>query len=122
MFINLEPGHAVVNNMDNGSTSYKWVKDTSSTVPNPNNTCWLNPYDTWWIDPYYPGPYYPGPYYPYEWVPPAPNYPGRTGWVCPKCGAANAPHISQCPCNATPYRITWSSDTTNTISVKGSNS
>jgi len=24
-----------------------------------------------------------------------------TGWVCPRCGRVNAPHIDQCPCRLT---------------------
>lgn len=24
-----------------------------------------------------------------------------TGWICPRCGAGVAPHITQCPCNTT---------------------
>ena len=31
-----------------------------------------------------------------------PGFPAPTGWVCPKCGAANAPFASQCPCSAAP--------------------
>lgn len=31
------------------------------------------------------------------------------GWICPKCGKANAPHINQCNCqsNIYPWSITW---------------
>lgn len=45
-------------------------------------------------DPQWPFPAWPG------W----PGYyqPTQTGWVCPKCHAANAPHINQCPCSMTP--------------------
>ncbi len=30
--------------------------------------------------------------------PPAPPSPMREGWVCPVCGAGNAPWVAQCPC------------------------
>lgn len=26
--------------------------------------------------------------------------PVPTGWLCPRCAAVNAPHITQCPCSA----------------------
>lgn len=30
-----------------------------------------------------------------------PEYPGwaQQGWVCPKCGRVNAPHVNTCPCS-----------------------
>lgn len=28
-----------------------------------------------------------------------------SGWVCPKCGRVNAPHINQCPCSLAEERI-----------------
>ena len=30
-----------------------------------------------------------------------PEYPGwaQQGWVCPKCGRVNAPHVNACPCS-----------------------
>ena len=30
-----------------------------------------------------------------------PEYPGwaQQGWVCPKCGRVNAPHVDHCPCS-----------------------
>lgn len=27
-----------------------------------------------------------------------PGFSGPQGWICPRCGAANAPFVSQCPC------------------------
>lgn len=30
----------------------------------------------------------------------------QTGWLCPKCGAGVAPHVSTCPCNTTPWKVT----------------
>jgi hypothetical protein len=32
--------------------------------------------------------------------PVAPQHPviGIYGWVCPRCGRGNAPHVSTCPC------------------------
>ena len=32
--------------------------------------------------------------------------PAPTGWVCPVCGAANAPWVSQCPCRNGGYSYT----------------
>ena len=68
---------------------------------------------------YYPFPY--NPWYPYQpWSPPiypaAPVYPAPQGWVCPVCGAANAPHVNQCPC--APVRYVWSSGT---LTISGQN-
>ena len=36
------------------------------------------------------------------------NPPKQYGWVCPLCGRANAPWVSQCPCKPL-KNLTWSS-------------
>ena len=49
-----------------------------------------------------PGPFDPPlEYPPYE----IPNY-GQSGWICPRCGSVNAPHIQKCDCS--PPTITTS--------------
>lgn len=35
---------------------------------------------------------------------------GSYGWVCPVCGAGNAPWVSRCNCMGFEYKITCSSD------------
>lgn len=32
--------------------------------------------------------------------------PPPTGWICPRCNAANAPHIDRCSCSAIAVRLT----------------
>ena len=29
---------------------------------------------------------------------------GPTGWICPRCGKANAPWVPSCPCSVPVYR------------------
>lgn len=44
-----------------------------------------------------------------QWPPTCPYQPKQNieyGWVCPKCGRANAPWVSFCPCNQN-WDITW---------------
>lgn len=31
-----------------------------------------------------------------------PAFPAPQGWICPRCGAANAPFVAQCPCHQAP--------------------
>ena len=36
----------------------------------------------------------------------------KEGWICPRCGRANAPWVGQCSCGPTDVKITHTSDRT----------
>lgn len=46
------------------------------------------------------------------------NPPVPTGWVCPRCGTANAPTSAQCPCSGT-VSVMYTTGTANTLPAAG---
>jgi hypothetical protein len=81
-----------------GDQNYFTAKDTSHIMGDGRDSS----SGVWWTTRPWPY-YYPVPYYT------SPN----TGWICPKCQAANAPHVSQCPCSTRVY------GTTSTFTITG---
>lgn len=90
----------------------RYLRSDSSSAPS-----WVNPYTS-------SIPQRPHPDFPQDWftapfvplipdTPSVPETPTMMGWICPKCGAGNAPHVHRCGC-VPAYTLT-----SNTTIMKG---